>query len=174
MAGLDSKILEEFLTESKILIDKMNETLLKCEGDFSQVKSLETYGMNADRIMGGAKSLALASGSPSHPLHKIGDYAGICKLVGYKAALIADNQAFYNICVALLLDGTEVLWAMLTGLRTGRMEIKKLVSSTFIDRLRWVSQQFGQEYSSKVDIHKGRDTKLNQSDIDDLLKKIGF
>jgi len=124
--------------------------------------------------MGAAKSLAMSGKTSKQQLGQLGDYAGICKIVGYKAALIYDNQQFYEICVALLLDGTEVLSTMLSGIQSGKMQVKQMISQTFIERLRWISSQFGHNYSASVDIHKGKNTKLNQGDIDDLLKKLGF
>lgn len=174
MAGLDNKILVDFLRESKTLVEKMLEILGKCEGNFKQVKSLENYAMNADRIMGAARSIAMEIGDIEHPVNKVGDYAAICKLVGFKASNIQNNETFYDICVALLLDGTEVLKVMLDEVSSGQMKVKELISVTFIERLRWVSSQFGAEYSAGVDIHKGKNTKLSQGDIDDLLKKLGF
>jgi len=174
MAEIDRQILEDFLAESKTLIQKMMKTLEKCEGDFSQVKSLEDYGLNVDRIMGAAKSIGVMAPTADHLIHKVGDYATICKAVGYKAAQIRDNEQFYDICIALLLDGTEVLEAMINNLADGKEDFKVLFSRTFLDRLKWVSSQFGSEYRSTVDIHKGQNTKLSQDDIDDLLKKMGL
>jgi hypothetical protein len=152
----------------------MLEILHQCEGNISQVKSLEKYANFADRIMGAARSIGISGGIESKQLNMLGDYAGICKIVGYKAALISDNDQFYEICVALLIDGTEVLLSMLVGLQSGKLQVKQMISQTFIDRLRWISSHFGHNYSASVDIHKGQNTKLNQGDIDDLLKKLGF
>lgn len=174
MAGANIKSLDSFLRESKTLVENMLDILSKCEGNFSQVKSLERYGMEADRIMGAARSWSLLVGDPVHPINKVADYAALCKTVGYKAANIQDNEQFYDICVALLLDGTEVLQAMLEGLKTGDIKVKDFVSATFLDRLRWVSSHFTAEHGIVGDIHKGKNTKLTQDDIDVLLKKLGF
>lgn len=173
MQGLDNKILEDFIRESKTLVGEMKQILEKSEGKFSQVKSLEQYGMKADRIMGAAKSLAFIIGAAEHPINKVSDYAAICKIVGNKTALIQSNSEFYNICVALLVDGTDVLALMIDMLSSGKLEINDLISETLVARLKWISTQFGQEHSA-VDIHKGQSTQLNQGDIDDLLKKLGF
>ncbi len=172
--SLDYEILKDFLSESKDLISKMESILEQAEGDFSQVKSLEEYGLNVDRIMGAAKSLALMVTDENHLIHKVGDYSAICKAVGYKASQIKDNEQFYDICVALLLDGTEVLDQMIDGLGTGKSDIKELFSTTFLERLKWVSAQFGAEYRASVDVNKTSKTKLDQSEIDDLLKKLGL
>jgi hypothetical protein len=177
MARIDTEILKEFQAESKHLLVKMTEILEKCEGDFSQVESLEEYGQNVDRIMGGAQSLAVDAG-PNHLLHKIGDYASICKAVGYKSSQIRGNEPFYNICVALLLDGNEVMQAMLNALDVdGDKEIKNLIPGPFLERLKWVSTEFGNNVRSSVKtggvFHKDK-PRLSQVDIDSLLKKLGL
>lgn len=174
MSTLDTEILKEFQAESKNLIEKMTSILESCEGHFDQVKSLEEFGMNVDRIMGAAKSLGMGEEDQKHTIHKIADYSAICKAVGYKASQIRDNEQFYDICVALLLDGTEVLNEMVDALDSNHLELKELFSTTFLERLRWVSAQFGAEYRSSVEVHKGAKTKLNQIEIDDLLKKLGL
>lgn len=173
MAEIDSQILKDFLVESKTLIERMTDILEKCEGDLSQAESLEEYGQNVDRIMGAAKSLGVSVKDPQALIHKIGDYAAICKAVGYKASQIRDNSAFYDVCVALLLDGTEVLGQMLDGVSTGKNEIKELFSKTFLERLKWVSAQFGAQYRATVE-NKAPKVKMNQSEIDDLMKKLGL
>lgn len=176
MANLDIEILEEFQAESKTLIEKMSSILESCEGDFSQVKSLEEYGLNVDRIMGAAKSLALMA-EPDHLIHKIGDYAAICKAVGYKSSQIRGNEQFYDICVALLMDGTEVLEEMVDNVTSGKTTIQDLFSKTFLERLRWVSSEFGSDVRASVDVHSGQagqKSKMSQDDIDDLLKKLGL
>ncbi len=173
MADLDIEILKEFQNESKILIDKMGSILDTCEGDYSQVKGLEEYGQNVDRIMGAAKSLALLA-EPDHMIHKIADYSAICKAVGYKSSQISGNEQFYDICVALLMDGTEVLKVMIDNLTTGKNTIQELFSKTFLERLRWVSSVFSADIRGSVDVNKGQKTKLSQDDIDDLLKKLGL
>jgi chemotaxis protein histidine kinase CheA len=172
MADIDNEILKEFQGESKILIEKMNSILEESEGDPTQVQSLEEYGNNVDRIMGAAKSLALLVPA-DHLIHKIADYAAICKAVGYKSSQIRDNEDFYNICVALLMDGTEVLEEMIDNLTTGESGIKDLFTTTFLERLRWVSSVFGSEVRASVDVNKGQ-KKLSQNEIDDLLKKLGL
>ena len=84
--SIDHKeILIEFREESKALNDKLLEILEKCEGDFTQAQSLEEYGNTVDRVMGGAKSLAMQFSKPGHLTQVLGDYAAICKAVSYKA-----------------------------------------------------------------------------------------
>jgi hypothetical protein len=174
MSNLDKEILSEFQNESKALMEKMVQILDTCEGEPGLVKSLEEYGQNVDRIMGAAKSLALLA-EPEHIIHKIADYSAICKAVGYKSSQIEDNDQFYDICVALLLDGTEVLQTMIDNVDTGQLQVKELFTKTFLDRLRWVSSVFSSEIRASVDVNKGnKKNQMNQNEIDDLLKKLGL
>ncbi len=173
MARIDTEILKEFQAESKTLVQQMQEILERCEGNISRAQSLEDYGLNVDRIMGGAKSLALEAGA-DHILNKIGDYAAICKAVGYKSSQIRNNVAFYDICVALLLDGNEVMEAMIDAIAEDEnLEIKKLFTGPFLERLKWVSNEFGDNVRASVSIQRPA-AKLSQVDIDSLIKKLGL
>jgi hypothetical protein len=173
MSDIDIEILKEFQTESKGLITFTLEILESIEGDYKKVSRLEEYGQTVDRIMGGAKSLALTAG-PDHFIHKVGDYAALCKAVGYKASQIKDNPQFYDICVALLLDATEMLQDMIDDIaETDHKNIAEVLTVTFLDRLRWVSSQFSPDVRASVDVNKGaKQTRMSQNDIDDLLAKL--
>ncbi len=175
MNANDKLMLKDFQDESKKLISQLIDILNLCEGDYKQVQGLEQYGQTVDRIMGGAKSLVVAL-VQQHPLVvQIGDYAAVCKAVGYKASQIRDNEIFYEICVALLLDATEVLGALVNHLFDGdRRAAKTFFSPTFIDRLKWVSEKFGSELRSSVQPKSGSSQKMDQADIDELLKKLGL
>jgi hypothetical protein len=169
--AIDKEIVKDFVSESKDLIQEGLDLLENIEGDFSQVTKLEEYGNCVDRIMGGAKSLAMMA-PPNHALHMISDYAALCKAVGYKASQIEGNEAFYNICVGLLLDATETLDSLIDRIELDSSTLKTSMPQAFIERLRWVSQQFSEEYRESVDAGKGK--KMSQSDIDDLMKKLGL
>lgn len=169
--NIDMEILKDFQTESKDLIEEMNAVLEQCEGDFSQVKSLERYGQVVDRIMGGAKSVAMTVPDETHFIHKIGNYASLCKAVSYKASQITDNASFYDIAVAFLLDATEILEEMVAKVDQAKpTEFKEIFSQTFLDRLRWISGQFGQGVRASVSASGA----MNQNDIDALMKKLGI
>lgn len=174
--SLDKEIVEEFLNESKSLIEELIDLLESIEGDFSQVKKLSDYGQNVDRIMGGAKSLALLA-PPEHAIHLIGDYSALCKAVGYKASQITDNEKFFDICVAILLDATENLRELLNNIDRDVKSLKEEIPEAFIERLQWVSKQFNESYSMSVGVGKAGEVdpaKLRQSEIDELLKKLGL
>lgn len=171
--SIDNEILKDFIAESKSLIKESADILNKVEGDLSQAKKLDQYGNLVDRIMGGAKSLAVSL-PPNHILHTISDYAALCKAVGYKTSQISDNRQFYDICVALLLDATETLEIIICNTDQGPEELKKTLPHTFIERLRWVSNKFNEEYRESVGINKHDQKNLDQPEIDDLLKKLGI
>lgn len=171
--SIDIEILKDFADESKNLIEESVAILDKVEGDMTQAQKLGDYGNLVDRIMGGAKSMAL--GLPSdHVLHLVSDYAALCKAVGYKTSQINNNEQFYDICVALLQDATETLEILLNNLSKTPEELRKLVSNAFVERLRWVSSKFSKEYRSTVSTADKTQKTLGQNEIDDLMKKLGF
>jgi hypothetical protein len=172
MSNIDKDIVKDFVIESKGIIQDLVDLLEGIEGDFSQVSQLEEYGQKVDRIMGGAKSLALLV-PQDHPLHMVADYAQLCKAVGYKASQIKGNEQFFDICVALLLDATETLSEWINNLGEDSVEdMKSSFTSTFLERLRWVSNQFGADVRASVD-SQTKNKKMDQNEIDDLLRKLG-
>lgn len=169
----DLEILRDFIHESKITIRDSTVLLDKVEGEMVQAKKLKDYGNLVDRIMGTAKSIGTLT-DPDHAIHLVGDYAALCKAVGYKASQIDDNEQFFNICVALLQDATETLDGLLDNLDKGRDELRKSFSNTFFERLRWVSSKFSTDYNESVGTGGSGQKKLEQGEIDNLLKKMGF
>jgi len=176
--AVDEDILNDFKVETKNLVAELLDLLEAADGDPSAYPKLEQYGQTVDRIMGGAKSLAtnFAEDFPSgHMIHQMGDYAALCKAVGYKASQIRDNEAFYNVCVAFLLDATEMLQKMLKMLGAEQAyNISYLLNKTFLDRLKWINSHFKSD--TRATVASGSDAapkKMNQSEIDDLLKKLG-
>jgi hypothetical protein len=173
MSNIDKDIIVDFVNESKVIIEELLKILEEIEGDFSQVARLADYGQKVDRIMGGAKSLALLA-APGHGLYALGDYADLCKAVGYKASQIKGNSQFFDICVALLFDATEALEEGVENLteEDGGEGLRKTLSATFLERLRWVSNQFDASVRASVSAG-GNAGKLDQGDIDSLLRKLG-
>lgn len=173
--SIDKEIVEDFVGESKILIEEMTDLLESIEGDFSQVSKLADYGNAVDRVMGGAKNLALLV-SEDHALHMISDYTALCKAVGYKASQIKNNEQFFDICVALLMDATETLNELLDNIHEASSKLRTTIPGAFIERLRWVSNQFSGDFSASVGTGASGESelRLHQSEIDDLLKKLGL
>jgi hypothetical protein len=176
MKSEEYELIKDFQQESQDLIEKMNLILEQCEDDIRLAPGLEEYGQFVDRIMGGSQSLAMGLESSSEVLpilEQIGHYSGVCKAVGYKTSQLVKQEDFYNICMAFLMDATEVLEIMTREILTEKKTYE--FNETFISRLKWVSEQFSGEFRSSVAL-KDTDSegRLNQSDIDDLLKKLGL
>lgn len=178
--AVDNEILEDFKTESKSLVKELLDLLDAADGDPAAFSMLEKYGQTVDRIMGGAKSLAtnFAEDFPAgHMIHQMGDYAALCKAVGYKASQIRENDQFFNVCVAFLLDATEMLQKMIILFGADQAQnVSYLLNKTFLDRLKWINSQFKGDIRATVASNKDENTpkRMNQSEIDDLLKKLGI
>ncbi len=160
--SLDADILNDFFEESNTIITESIELLEEMEGDFSQKESLKVFANKIDRIMGASASIAMMA-EPDHGLNLVTDYTSLCKVVAYKAAEIQDNSKLYDVTVALLLDAVEALNVLIKKIELPMAELKKVISPNFIERLRWISEQFSKQNSLKA-----------QSEIDDLMKKLGF
>lgn len=169
----DLQILTEFQSESKRLLKEMIVILEDCGTGASPALRLEEYGNLVDRIMGGAKSISVVLSVKIHPIHKVSDYAEVCKLVGYKTSQVRDHDAFFEICIALLLDATEVLQEMIVGLlKMNDEDVNNLITDKILDRLKWISHKFGDD-GQGGGTSRPRKSRLNQKNIDDLLKKLG-
>jgi hypothetical protein len=167
-SAMDKTILADFTSESLILVDECIELLESIENDPSEVERLKDFANRIDRVMGGAKSLALMA-PPDHPLNLIGDYCAICKSVGYQGAQIQDNDQFYNVVVALLLDAVEMTQVLFAKLDSTIPELKKMFSTTFLERLKWISFQY-----DELEKKRSGSQKMAQNEIDALLKKLGL
>lgn len=167
----DNEIVKDFLKESKALIEIMNEQLEQVEEDISNFKVLSDFGNNVDRIMGGAQSLAMML-PQNVALQRISDFAAICKAVGYKAANSKGKDALISTAVALLLDAVEALELLLNNINSSAAEVKACVPVEFLERLKWVSDQFGNQVAASVGA--GGKSVLENDEIADLLKKLGL
>ncbi len=166
------EIIKEFKSESHELVQHMLAILEEAEEDFTKVQSLDTYGQLVDRIMGGAKTIAISDPQLT-TMEAIGKYSELCKAIGYKGSQITDNEQLYNVTVGVLLDGTEVLDEMINSLRGGsEKSVDDFMTGHFLERLTWLANQFGDEYRASVDIEK-KDTNQtmigSQSEVDALI-----
>lgn len=170
------EILVEFTGESKQLITTLMDLLESIEGDYSQYNRLEEYGQVVDRIMGGVKSVAM-SFAESHFIHDFSRYAELCKLISYKASQVSNNQNLFDVTVAFLLDATEMLDTMNSELSEQQEQTaKEYLSKAFLDRLKWLANQFDASLRASVAINEPTvqdDTNAMQKQIDDLLKQLG-
>jgi hypothetical protein len=169
------EILQDFKDESKDLVEQLLDILDSAEEGFEKKQSLEEYGQIVDRIMGGAKSVAMATDSPMP--EQIGTYAELCKIVGYKGSQISTDGPFYTVVVAFLQDATEMLELMIdvTGTPKER-SIKEILNKTFLDRLKWISEKFEEGLRASVATKAdGKEAEVNeQADIDAILKQLGL
>lgn len=166
------EMLVDFQEESKGLVEELVDILDEVEGEYENRSQLEKFGQVVDRIMGGAQSLEMALDEPSVGLSMIGKYAQICKTVGYKASQIDDNEEFYNIVVAFLLDANEMLESLVDNLGDDS-NAQSTMSETFLDRLKWISGQFKEGMRASVAVEGDKPAGNSQADIDALLKSLG-
>lgn len=167
--GIDKAIIDDFKSESLSLIEECIELLETAENNPSEVEKLSDFANRIDRVMGGAKSLALMA-PKDHPLNLIGDYCAICKSVGYQGAQVQGNDELYNVIVALLLDAVEMTQTIFEKLDSTSTELKKLFTTTFLERLKWISFQFDELEKKR----SGGKDRMEQNEIDALLKKLGL
>jgi hypothetical protein len=165
--SLDPAIYKNFVEESKKLCIEMEEILVKVEkqGVFEQQK-LEQYSNLVDRIMGGARTLATEAG-PGHALNLIGDYCSFGKKISKKTAEIDITDQFFSVCLAILHETTTTLKVILANIDQPSDKIKDKIPEGMVDRLRFVYQQFSDSEASG-------NIEMNQSEIDDLMKKLGM
>ncbi len=167
------EIVVEFKAESKKLVEEMMEILEEVDGQYTHRFMLENFGQLVDRIMGGAKNLALVAEKPDN-IAKIGKYAELCKLVGYKSSQV-ENEQLFIVSVALLLDATEMLQEMINRLETDKeVDVKGLLNTTFLDRLSWVATKFDEGLRASVAIDQANKPRKSQEQIDTLLKQLGI
>lgn len=167
------EIVVEFKEESKKLVEEMTEILEEVDGQYIHRFMLENFGQLVDRIMGGAKNLALVVEKPDN-IAKIGKYAELCKLVGYKSSQV-ENEQLFTISVALLLDATEMLQEMINNLETDKeVDVKGLLNNTFLDRLSWIATKFDEGLRASVAVKQGKAPGKSQDQIDALLKQLGI
>lgn len=160
------EILTEFTVESKRLLSDMASALEVLEEDPTQVEQFEFFGNYVDRMMGGAKSIAMGY-AEDHAIHLIAKFCELCKAIGYKAAQTKNNQMLSQVVTALLLDATETLENMVSGLNENSSQIEDVITSTFLDRLNWVLKHFDPNLRGSVAIN-------SQADIDRMLKSLGM
>lgn len=158
------EIVDEFCQESNNLISELQGLLELLEDDATQVQLLEKFGQVIDRIMGAAKTLGA---------EQIATFCDLGKTIGYKSSQIND-QPLLEVVVAILCDATDLLEKMVVNLSAGQGEtLKNLNTQAFATRLKWLSEKFKNiERGSVAFDHDS--TKVDQSEIDDLLESLGL
>lgn len=166
----DNEIVQDFIQESETLTNECLELLEHLELNVSEFKKLESFGNKLDRIMGTAQNVQMLYPEAKNFL-LISDYATICKVVGYKATAIQNNMAFISVVISFLIDATETLQTLIKNCESPVQDLKAHFNPAFIDRLKWISNKFTDEYKGSVGLGRGG---LDQTNIDDLLKKLGI
>lgn len=176
MEAQDSKLMNEFRTRAQPLIRQLNTLLEAVEPQMSEAARLRDYGRIVDLILQSSRTLGQSIDSLQHPIHRISDYALVCRSVALHTSEIVENQALYDTAVALLMDATEVLADMISltsAQAAGEDPVKKYLNQKLVERLQWMSYQF-RDLESKVRPKiEEEENKMSQNDIDDLLKKLG-
>lgn len=167
MSGIDQEILEEFVRESRKLVDECEEILEDVEGDHGRLRRLEEYSNRIDRIMGAAQSLGVLA-PPGHALHVIGDCSALCKALGYRCLMVSPTPQLIEVTVAFLLDATELVGELMDRLDESADELRDEVRGTLVERLRWISDLY-----RKMPAGAGGE-RMDQKDIDALIKKLGM
>jgi len=163
-------MLSLFKEESSGLIEDLLAILNEIEGEPDQHQRLEEFGQKVDRIMGSAKTLF--STLSNSTVQSIGAYAELCKILGYQGSQIENNEELYSIVVAFLIDATETLKTMTQSLGTAsEKSAKEWLSSTFLDRLKWISSKFGTQ--TRKTIAGGTADGTTQDEILKVLKSLG-
>jgi hypothetical protein len=160
------EILVEFVGETKSLVEDMTAALEVVEEDPTKVQELERFGQVIDRIMGGAKTIALDFPA-IHPIHTLANFAELCKVIGYKASQVHNNSHLITVVVSFLFDATETIEELLRNIEANDVHrMNSVVTATFLDRLKWLTQSFDESLRATV-------ATSSQEDINDLLRKLG-
>lgn len=163
---MDKEILTGFIDESKGLLVQCIQILEKIEDEVDEAE-LRKYGNFVDRIMGGAKSIATFL-PPDHSLHLLSDMTELCKAVSYKASYVKDNSQLATLSVALLFDVTEALENILEHLDQPRDQLLRGLTSSFMDRLKWIAGQFDDGLSGTLKLSASK----NKTEIEALITKL--
>jgi len=171
-----SDLLTAFKEESEKLISELEDLLDELEGDFSSREKLNEFAQVIDRIMGSAQSLS-SFGFKQDEIIKLGNFAELCKQVGYRGANLMDEN-FYDVTIAFLWDAIESMKKLLTSIGSKRQikNISELLVSTFLSRLKWILEQFDYQSVIKTEYLQGEKEKIfkSQEEIDNLLESLGL
>lgn len=168
---MNDEMLKDFATETNDLLKQMSAALEVVESDQTALNKLEEYGNLVDRIMGGAKLLAM-SYPADHLTHVIGAVSEVCKAIAYKASQTHDNKELVSIVISFLWDATETIENLNKGLEKGSVE-KGQMTDMFLDRLRWIVGKFDENTRGTVGSTTGVKTANPSIDVSNLMKSLG-
>ncbi|MBT3586235.1 MAG: hypothetical protein HN509_15110 [Halobacteriovoraceae bacterium] len=159
-------IVDDFVNESKQLLDQLEETLEALEEDPNKT-GLETFGQTIDRIMGAAKSIGA---------NKIGMYCELGKIIGYKSSQ-ADGPELIKLVVPILFDSVEILQGMLDSVSKGKGEVlTEINTEAFGTRLKWLADKFNDIERSSVALESGAVSNkvTGNKELNSLLTELGL
>jgi chemotaxis protein histidine kinase CheA len=141
---MDEEIVQEFCSETKVLLSELEPLLEALELNPANLKALEDFGQKVDRIMGAAKSLEF---------HQMGIISEFCKTISYKSAQ-SKNTELIIIVVAFLFEAVEILNAMIENLQINkRAELDPLAIKPILSRLEFISGRLAHIQRSSVAIN---------------------
>jgi hypothetical protein len=140
------ELLIEFKDETQKLLSDLEQTLQDLESDPSKSTGYEYFGQIIDRIMGGAKSLAVAIPQNANGLQTIGDIAEICKAISYKMSQ-TKNPELGKVVVAFFYDAIDSIQEQLESLLS---KSKSASSVKFLERAKWLDAKFDPNLRSSV------------------------
>lgn len=170
MEAQESKMMNDFQTRTQPLVEQLGEILDNAEAGIAYSPLLRDYARLVEMIQNSSRTLGQAFPDPKHLVHRLHDYSGLCKSIALKIADLKDNDTLYDVALALLMDATEVLVEIIKGIRSKNVGIDGFLNQKLVERLQWASYQF--QTQGRLRTGDGAE-KLDQSDIDDLLKKLG-
>jgi chemotaxis protein histidine kinase CheA len=141
---MDEEIVQEFCSETKVLLSELEPLLEALELNPANFKALEDFGQKVDRIMGAAKSLEF---------HQMGLISEFCKTISYKSAQ-SKNTELVIIVVAFLFEAVEILNAMIENLQNNkRAELDPSAIKPILSRLEFISGRLAHIQRSSVAIN---------------------
>ena len=127
---MDQEIVQEFCSESRVLLRELGVLLEELELAPENFKALESFGQKIDRIMGAAKSLEF---------HQMGLVSELCKTLSYKTAQ-NKNSDLAIIVIAFFFEAVEIFNEMIANLeqnKSAELEPRKI--NPTIARLEFIS-----------------------------------
>lgn len=158
------EIIKDFCEESNALLLEAEGYLETAEEGLDQKQNLELFAQRIDRIMGGAKSLAMTYNAKT--LTGIGLISEFCKVLGYKSAQL-EEEDFYQLVIAFLFDSLDSMQGLLKALNEGNKD-QDMDYERLVDRLKWISEKFDSSLRATLK------SKAPAEEVKELLKRLGF
>jgi len=171
----DQTILDDFQAEARRLLVELHEVLKLSRPGFSHRQTMGEFGQKVDRIMGAARTLPLNLSGEFQVLDQVSEYTSICKDLGYRCSQLDDNPQLYETTLQLLTEAIEILDQIFqVSFFSSSKKAAAILTSAKINKLKLVLTLFNREASGQDRASVAGAEKLNQKQIDQLLKKLGM